>query len=96
MNDGPEEAAEQLVADITILLGDLGLDITDESPLRDMWQSPDGQLHQNVRIEFSLRFLTVTFDLAAGAPLALWQFWALLGGGIRRLLARGMAQRFEF
>lgn len=89
MIDGPTDAIEQMVDDLTQLLVDLPTSRRDQSP------GVDSQLHQDARIEEKVRSLFYEFDSRQEVPLALWQFRAILGGGIRRLVARGLARRFD-
>jgi hypothetical protein len=96
MIDGPTDRIEQLVEDLTQLL--VGLRPNSGNQKNGMrGQSPkfDSQLHQEARIEESVRALFYEFDSRQEVPLALWQFRAVLGGGIRRLVGRGLARRYD-
>ena len=96
MIDAPADRIESLLADLTQLLVDLRSSGVNEAN-RTQGQAPmfDSHLHQDARIEERVRFLFYEFDSRQEVPLALWQFRAVLGGGIKRLIGRGLARRYE-
>jgi hypothetical protein len=96
MIEAPEDRIELLVDDLTQLLADLRRG-TGNQTRRVPGESPavDNQLHQDARIEESMRLLFYEFDSRPEVPLALWQFQAILGGGIRRLVSRGLSRRYD-